>query len=68
VRGYRIHKALYGLTLTGVALAAGYLRILGNMTTVELLYGMLTEMIVCVGLEGILFSALSCYLVKKLMR
>lgn len=68
VRGYRIHNALYGLTLTSVALAAGYLRILGNLTNAELLYGMLTEMMVCIGLEGILFSALSYYLMRKLMR
>lgn len=65
LRGCRIHKIIYGLTLTGVALPAGYLFLLGNLFTFTGLYKMLTEMVVCVVLEGILFSALSCHLMKK---
>lgn len=63
LRGCRIHKVIYGLTLTGVTLAAGYLFLLGNLSTLTGLYKMLTEMIVCVVLEGILFSALSLSLI-----
>lgn len=63
LRGCRIYKIIYGLTLTGVALSAGYLFLLGNLSTFPGLYKMLTEMVVCVVLEGILFSALSCYLI-----
>lgn len=62
--GCRIHKIIYGLTLTGVALSAGYLFLLGNLSTFTGLYKMLTEMVVCVVLEGILFSVLSCYFIN----
>ena len=65
LRGCRIHKAIYGLTLTGVALAAGYLFLLGNLSTLTGLYKMLTEMVVCVVLEGILFSVLFCFFMEK---
>lgn len=65
LRGCRVHKVIYGLTLTGVTLAAGYLFLLGNLSTLTGLYKMLTEMIVCVVLEGILFSVLSCHFMKR---
>ena len=67
-RGYKLHKAIYGLTLTSAALASGFLRILGNLATVEAFYEMLAKMLVCVVLEGILCSLLSCYIVKKMMQ
>ena len=61
-------KPIYGLTLTSAALASGFLRILGNLATVEAFYEMLAKMLVCVVLEGILCSLLSCYIVKKMMQ
>lgn len=67
-RGYKLHKAIYGLTLTSAALASGFLRILGNLATVEAFYEMLAKMLICVVLEGILCSLLSCYIVKKMMQ
>ena len=66
--GYGFHKAIYGLTLTGVALASGFLCILGNLATVEAFYEMLAKMLACVVLEGGVCSGISCCIVKKVMR
>ncbi len=63
--GYGLHKAIYGLTLTGVALASGFLCILGNLATVEAFYEMLAKMLVCVVLEGVLCSVILCRIVKN---
>ena len=66
-RGYRIHKSIYGLTLTGVWLAAGYLCTLHHMSTVEGLYRLLSTMTVYLIIEGIVFSVVAYVLAKKVL-
>ncbi|MDE7478842.1 MAG: zf-HC2 domain-containing protein [Lachnospiraceae bacterium] len=66
--GYQIHQCIYGLTLTGLGLAAGYLCILHNMTTVEGFYRLLSKMIGCIVLEGIGFSMAAHIFAKRVIR
>lgn len=65
-RGYRIHKSIYGLTLTGIWLAAGYICILHNMSTVEELYRRLAAMTVYLIIEGVVCSVAVFILRKNL--
>lgn len=68
LQGYQIHKSIYGFTLTGFWLTAGYICILHNMTTVEELYPYLTRMTVGLIAEGIVGSLISCSLAKKVLK
>ena len=64
--GYRIHKSIYGLTLTGFWLTTGYICTLHQMTTVEGLYRLLAVTTVCLIVEGILFSVAAHIFVQKI--
>ncbi len=66
-RGYRVHKSIYGLTLTGVWLAAGYIGTMHNMSTAAGLYRLLAMMTVCLILEGIVFSVAAYVFAKKVL-
>lgn len=64
--GYRIHKSIYGLSLTGFWLTTGYICTLHNMTTVEGLHRLLAVMTVCLMTEGIVFSVAAHIFSKRL--
>lgn len=66
-RGYQIHKSIYGLTLTGVWLAAGYICTLHHMSTVEGLCQLLFAMTVYIIIEGIVFSVTAHVIAKKVL-
>lgn len=66
-RGYRIHKSIYGLTLTSVWLAAGYICALHHMSTVATLYRLLSVMTVRLVAEGIVFSTAANIFAKKVL-
>lgn len=66
--GYRIHKSIYGFTITGFWLITGYLCSLHNMSAVEGLYQLLTSMTGYLILEGFVFSVAACILVKKVLK
>lgn len=67
-RGYRIHKSIHGLTLTGVWLAAGYICTLHNLSTVEGLYRLSAAMTVYFVIEGVVFSAAAFVFAKKVLK
>ena len=64
LRGYRIHKSIYGLTLTGFWLATGYIGILHNMSTTEEFSRIWVRMTACLMAEGIICSAAACIFAK----
>lgn len=66
--GYRMHKSICGLTITGYWLTTGYLCILHNMSTVEGLYQLLAKMTGYLMVEGIVFSVAACILGKKVLK
>lgn len=66
-RGYRIHKSIYGLTLTGFWLATGYICTLYNMSTPEGLYRLLAVMTICLVAEGIVFSVAAHNFARKVL-
>lgn len=64
-RGYRIYKGIYGLTLTGIWLAGGYLCTLHNMSTVEGLFRRFAAMTIYIMIEGVVCSVAACVFAKK---
>lgn len=66
--GYRIHKSIYGLTITGFWLITGYLCSLHNMATVEGLYQLLAKMTGYLIIEGIVFSVAASIFMKKVLK
>lgn len=66
--GYRIHKSIYGFTITGFWLITGYLCTLRNMSTMEELYQLLAKMTGCLMIEGIVFSMAACIFGKKVLK
>ena len=66
-RGYQIHKSIYGLTLTGVWLAAGYICTLHHMSTVEGLCQLLLAMTAYIIIEGIAFSVAAHVIAEKVL-
>lgn len=65
--GYRIHKSIYGLTLTGIWLAAGYIGTLHNLSTVEGIYRSLATMTIYLTIEGVVFSIAAHIFSKKVL-
>ncbi|MEZ3445476.1 MAG: zf-HC2 domain-containing protein [Lachnospiraceae bacterium] len=66
--GYRIHKSIYGFTITGFWLITGYLCTLRNMSTMEELYQLLAKMTGYLMIEGIVFSMAACIFGKKVLK
>lgn len=65
--GYRIHKSIYGLTITGFWLATGYLCILHNMSVAEGLYQLLAAVTGYLILEGLVISVAACIFAKRVL-
>lgn len=66
-RGYRIHRWIYGLTLTGFSLAAGYICTLHNMSTAEELYRRFVAMTIYIMIEGTVCSVAAYVFAKKVL-